>query len=248
VFNEPQHISNSLNVVFPRADKIRRLTNEFEDTLSGRYAQPQTIPVPDELDPQFPRLIFQSLGGHSQIVVSQVSVSLNVTYDGEYASNSNKRLAYLQERVRLVYDLCSLAKVTPAFTGLTGQVRLVSTAEEPATLKRIVEVLGVSHASTSLSEVSLRFSSVVDRRFFDNIIVQSYREWRIDPGVAVQRLPVATAESHGVELVHDFNDRYAYNEQSDYSTSQEAGLEIVTRAHDSLDTWASRLRGESELR
>lgn len=248
MFNDPQHVSNSLNVVFPRAEKIRRLANNFEDSLSGRYAQPQTIPVPDELDPQVPRLIFQSLGGHSQIVVTQVSISINVNYEGKYASDANKRIAYLQERVPLVYRLCELASVTPVFTGLTGRVRFVSTADESATLERLVRVLGVSEVPAGLSEVSLRLSSVIEGRFFDNITVQSYREWRVDSGIAVQRLPASTAESYGVELIHDFNDRYAYNEQPDYLTSQESGLEIVVRAYGSLNAWASRLRGESELR
>ena len=120
----------------------------------------------------------------------------------------------------------------------------MSTADDVATLDRLVTILGVSNAPASLSEVSLRLSSMIDGRFFDNITVQSYREWLTDSAVPVKRFSAATAESHGVELVHDFNDRFAYNEQADYLTSQEAGLEIVARAYDSLDAWALRLRGE----
>lgn len=244
MFHEPRHIANSLNVVFPRIQEIRRLTNEFEDKLSGRYGQPQTIPVPDELDPQVPRLIFQSNGGHSQIVVSQVSVTLNVKYDGDYTTDAGKRLAYLQERVPLVYDLCQIAKAQPAFTGLTARVQLLSDATYVATLDQLVSILGISNTPADLNEVTVRLSSVVENRFFDNITIQSYREWATDSAVPVQRLSAAGAQSHGVELVHDFNDRYAYNEQTDYSTLQEAGLEIVARAYDSLDAWVSRLRAE----
>jgi hypothetical protein len=80
---------------------VRRLVNDFEDRLAGRYGQPQTIPVPDELDPNLPRVMFQSLGGHSQVAISQVSVSLNVTYDQEWMTDELKRDSYLRERVPL---------------------------------------------------------------------------------------------------------------------------------------------------
>jgi hypothetical protein len=102
MLHEPLLVANSLNVIFPRAQHIRRRINDFEDRLSGLYGQPQTVPAPDEFDPQFPRVIFQSVGGHSQLVVSQVSIALTVNYGGEWTRGSSKRLAYLQERAPLV--------------------------------------------------------------------------------------------------------------------------------------------------
>ena len=100
--HEPLFVANSLNVIFPRAQHIRRRINDFEDRVSGPYGRPQTLPAPDEFDPQFPRVIFQSVGGHSQLVASQVSIALNVNYDGEWTRDSSKRLAYLQGRAPLV--------------------------------------------------------------------------------------------------------------------------------------------------
>jgi hypothetical protein len=242
VFAEPVFVANSLNVIFPRAAKIRRRVNEFEDRLDGLYGQPQTVPVPDELDPQVPRLVFQSLGGHSQLVVSQVSIAFTVVYDGAWTTDPSKRLDYLRERVPLVYDLCEVAQVKPVFTGLTGRVRLASDATDADVLARLTNVLGIKNVPADLSEVSLRLSAVVDGRFFNNITVQSYREWQADDASSVGPMPAAKALSRGVELIHDLNDRFAYNEHSDYETSQAAGLDIVTRAQDLLHAWVSRIQ------
>lgn len=242
VFEQPNFAANSLNVIFPRSERIRRSANQFEDRLSATYGQPQSIPVPDDLDPQVPRLIFQSLGGHSQIIVSQVSISLNVNYDGDWTTDSTKRLSYLQERVPLVYDLCDIAEVEPAFTGLTGRVRLASGASDGEVLRHLVTVLGIAEPPSRLSEVSLRLSSIVEDRFFDNTTIQSYREWDLAGAIGVSRLTAAQAKSRGVEVIHDFNDRFAFNETRDYLTSRATGLEIVARAQDSLEAWIDRVR------
>ena len=219
--------STFTELVFSRVHQIRRHLNDFEDKLSGRYGQPQTIPVPDELDPAVPRVMFQSLGGHSQIVISQMSITLNVTYDGEWVRDASKRASYLLDRVPLVHELCKVAGAEPAFTGLNGRARLASSASDANILDKLVGVLGIKDVPGELSELSLRMSSIVDHQYFDNVTIQSYRQWSLDDPTAVRRLPSARATSRGIELIQDFNDRYAYNEQSDYLTSAETGALVV---------------------
>jgi len=58
VLGRPIFAASSFSVVFPRVPRIRRLTNELEDRLADPYGEHQSIPVPDELDPQVPRIIF----------------------------------------------------------------------------------------------------------------------------------------------------------------------------------------------
>ena len=241
MFSRPVFAANSLSVVFPRVPRIRRLTNELEDRLADLYGEPQSIPVPDELDPQVPRIVFQSSGGHSQILISQVSISLNVTYDGEWTTNADKRHDYLRERVPLVYDLCAAAKAEPLFSGLTTRVRSSSDRSDQEILNHVVKVLAIAEAGSRLSELSLRLSSVVDSRFFDNVTIQSHREWAPDAEASVPRLPSSAATSRGIELVQDFNDRYAFNERPEYGTSVAVGVEVVARSQESLHAWIARV-------
>jgi hypothetical protein len=141
--------------------------------------------------------------------------------------------------------LCSIAKAEPVFTGLASRVRLTSEADDEAVLDRLVDVLGLANIPRPLSELSLRVSSVVESRFFDNMTVQSFREWPSAKAAEVVSLPVREAASRGIEFVQDFNDRFAFNEQSGYATSSEACIEIVERAQASMKEWMERLSSQT---
>lgn len=75
MFETPKFITNNFSVVFKREPTIRRMANDFEDRLKGYYFQPQIVPVPDEIEPAMPRIIFGSEHGYSQIIFSQISVA-----------------------------------------------------------------------------------------------------------------------------------------------------------------------------
>jgi len=80
MFDKAKYIQNGFNISFSRQPEIRRRANDFEDRLKGLYFQPHIVPVPDDLDPEVPRMLFGSEHGFSQIIVSQISLVLNVTY------------------------------------------------------------------------------------------------------------------------------------------------------------------------
>jgi hypothetical protein len=105
MFQPPSYIQNSFSIFFPRQEMIRRRVNEFEDTLTGRYSQPQVLPIPDELDPEVPRILFDSKHGFSQIVISQINMSLNVSYSSDWQSDIGRGRNYLTERVPTLFDL-----------------------------------------------------------------------------------------------------------------------------------------------
>src|SRR5688572_28752719 len=67
VFEQPKYTQAGLSVIFPRKPEIRRLARELEDALLGQYNPPTVLGVPDELQAEVPRLIFQSTHGFSQL-------------------------------------------------------------------------------------------------------------------------------------------------------------------------------------
>src|SRR4051794_20050190 len=98
IFSTPRYVQNSFSVIFPRQLDIRRRANDFENKLSGNYGQPQIFPMPDELEPEAPRIIFNSSHSYSQIVISQISITMNVNYSPEWQVNADLRRNYLLER------------------------------------------------------------------------------------------------------------------------------------------------------
>src|SRR5215213_5074766 len=108
MFQAARYIQNSFSIIFPRVHDIRRRANAFEDLLRGEYGQPQIISVPDEFAPEVPRIIFESEHRYSQIVISQVSIALNVTYSVDYQIDATKRNPYLVERINSLFALLDL--------------------------------------------------------------------------------------------------------------------------------------------
>ena len=73
-----------------------------------------------------------------------------------------------------------------------------------------------------------KLTSVYKDRFFSNMTVQNYRVWKlVTQPQGVMRLPLKEVRERGVEIINDFNDRYAFNENDSYYSSPENVKEII---------------------
>jgi hypothetical protein len=234
MFETARYVQNSFAITFPRCRDIRRKANDFEDFLQthleGHYRQPMLIPIPDEMDPEVPRLIFGSIHGFSQIVVSQIGLSLNVTYSPDWQLDVSKGRQYLLERAPVLFDLLSiLDNVKPFFSGLTTRVRLPVNADDEAILKHLHKFVSETETTANVHDVTVKITTVHNDRFYSNMIVQNYRTWEIEktsPGL--QRLSRQQASERGIEITGDFNDRYAFNERTDYFSSPKIVSKLLT--------------------
>ena len=228
MFDKAKYIQNSFNIFFSRQTEIRRSANVIEDKLKGRYFQPHIVPVPDDLDPEVPRMIFGSEHGFSQIIVSQVTLVLNVTYSPDWQIDISKGRQYLFERVPILFELLDILKgEKPHFCGLSTRVHLSTKTEDKKIIEHL-EKLFLKNSMNSIYDVQLKITNVLSQRFFSNITVQNYRSWKLEgPRQGVVRLPQNEVSDHGIEISCDFNDRYAFNENNEYYTSRENAEAII---------------------
>lgn len=247
MFEQTKFVSNSFSLVFPRQLRIRRLANELEDRLAGRYFQPQIISVPDDLDPEIPRMIFGSEHGFSQIVVSQVNMSLNVTYSPDWQVEVSKGRSYLLERVPILFELLGILDgVEPLFCGLTTQANLPSLAEDEAIVRNVAEIFLKDEDLRTVHDVQIKTTTLLSERFFSNITVQNYRLWdAMLSQQGVTRFPRADAVERGLQILGDFNDRYAFNEDEDYVSSQEVAGEVIENGLAEVTEMVARVGGVS---
>ena len=229
MFKEPRYIQNSFNVVFHRQPTIRRKANEFEDKLKGFYFQPQIFPIPDELDPEIPRIIFGSEHGYSQIIISQVSFVLNVIYSPDWQTDISKGREYLNERVSTLFDLLNLLEGTSAyFCGLSTKVRIASPATDIAILELIARGFFKNQDVQGIHDLQFKRTTIESGRFFSNITVNNYREWNIEGREqGIINLPTKEASERGIEIVGDFNDRCKFNEDKEYRSAIEVACIII---------------------
>ena len=235
MFDKAKYIQNSFNIFFSRQPDIRRRANDFEDKLKGFYFQPHIIPVPDDLDPEVPRMLFGSEHGFSQIIASQVTLVLNVIYSPDWQVDILKGRQYLFERVPILFGLLDILKgEKPYFCGLSTRVHLSTKTKDEEIIEHLKKLF-LKDSTHSMYDVQLKITTALSGRFFSNITLQNYRSWKIEgPQQGIIRFPQNEAPDRGIEISGDFNDRYAFNEDKDYYSSRENAEAIIDAGLDEI--------------
>jgi hypothetical protein len=191
-------------------------------------------------------MIFGSEHGFSQIIVSQVTLVLNVTYSPDWQIDISKGRQYLFERVPILFELLDILKgEKPYFCGLSTRVHLSTKAEDRKIIEHLEKLL-LRNSMNSIYDLQLKIAYVLSQRFFSNITLQNYRSWKLEgPRQGILRLPQNEASDQGIEISGDFNDRYAFNENKDYNTSRENSEEIIEGGLTEIKKMIKRVEGSS---
>lgn len=224
-------VRHSLVLNMSRNPLIRRMINDIEDLIKseslGGFAQPQLIPVPDELDAEIPRVVFTSQAGHTQVVVSQVSVTFNANYSPDWQGDPDKCRDYLLSKVDLLFKIAAAGwrhAKSPHFGGVTTVFRIpaANRAESVALLAPVFR--DMQTLSKSANELSCRWSLDESEQFFNNIALQTFialDDQLLSATDGIPRINDSTITACGVEIIGDYNDRLAFNGREHYSTNAE---------------------------
>jgi hypothetical protein len=230
VFKQPKFLQNSFSLLFSRQVDIRRKSLSFEDKLKGDYFQPQILPVPDEFQADAPRFIFGSIHGFSQIIVSQISIVLNVSYSPDWQLDIEKGRDYLHKKVLILFDLLEIIGKGPIayYCGLGTRVQLPSEEPEQDILKRLSDMYLPNIDISTLNEVQLKLGKMIANKYYSNIVIGNYRSWdNVDFGQSIPSFPNKNAIERGVEIATDFNDRIRYNEDATYRSNRDEADKII---------------------
>ncbi len=236
MFDLPQYIQNSFSVFFERQPSIRRKAETFETLLEATYDPPLVLPIPDEQDPEIPRMIFSSKTGYSQIVISQVSIALNVQYSNDFQIDISKGRTYLFERVPTLFQLLSKLNTGANYCGFATIVNLPCDRDDTTIIDHLITKFLKNIDDTDIYDAQFKTTKQIDKLFFSNITVANYRGWKTGVPQKNARFSEVDVVERGVQVVGDYNDRYAYNEKKGYSSGNtkfkpiiENGLEAVAQ-------------------
>lgn len=210
---------------------IRKNGFDFENQLKNLYLQPQIINIPDDINPDMPRIIFTSKHGHSQIIISQVNFVFNVNYSDDWQLDISKGREYLVDKISILFDLLEIIEEkSPFFCGLSTLVQIPAQEEDKKVISHIYNLFSSDGNifSSDIYEFQLKTSKVIEENFFSNISVQNYRNWNIDiNSEEISKLSSNTIVESGIQIMGDFNDRYAFNEIESYSSKKDIANKII---------------------
>ena len=206
-----QFVQAQFSLKYEPQNRIRRSVNEIEDYLQEHYGTPQTIPVPDEFNPEVPRIVLYSKNGHSQISFSQISVDFTVRFDNDYLSDFSKTKKYINERLILVLEVLKKIGISEyLYCGLTYNSHIDIDTRSP--IEYMKNYLGGSVPDEGLYEASQNVAIVIDDYYFVNKTIGTYKEFKGIQGTIpilfdIQSMSIV---SEGVSLALDVNNRYHY--------------------------------------
>lgn len=227
MLKDKQFSATDLNIFFDRSVNIRHKVFDFENALKDKYRIPPLMaPIGDEVEPEIPRFIFNSKLGHSQINVSQINCSLNVIYDGEFTKDYQKCEDYLSDRLKLIYPL--IEKVTEnriCYAGIVNKIQYLVDSKDEKDLLQIITKRFLCRADyDKMHDLNLRYAMNIDDIFYVNLTISNVRNYTfLSPLVDKPfPLPDKKANSVGIQIILDINDRRAFNEKENYRTNFES--------------------------
>lgn len=255
MFESLKYIESTFSIVFPRQERIRRDSNKIEEKLDSlkseniNYAQPQIIPIPDEMDPRIPRIIFGSQHGYSQIIVSQVSLALQVNYSTDWQNDAAKVQEYLHSRIPVLFQLFDVISPSQAFvSGLSTTAQLPFTGRDQDLISCLSKIYLSDHINRkrNVHELYVKHADIIDDKYFCNVAVENYRTWDIEESGLPEMTPLSskTASNRGVAITVDFNDRYSFNENTGYNSSGDAAPNIIDNVFKCITNESELISGE----
>lgn len=243
MFDTPKYIDNTFNIFFQRQENIRRKANVFETALKDKYVTPLILPIPDDQEPEIPRIVFTSKNGFSQIIVSQVSIAITTQYSEDYQVDISKGRDYLLDRVPVIFLLASRINVIPVYSGFATRVNIPSKSSDAEILEHLSHHFNPLQDTQNLYDFQLKTTAVRKDKFFSNITVTNYRSWMAQqPPQRMTRLSTSEVVERGIQIIGDFNDRYTYNENEKYRSSRATARTIISDGLSEVENVITDLR------
>ena len=245
MFQDALLTGHSLVLFFLRKPDVRRDINIIEDILkyNSHYKQPSVVSVPDDLDPNIPRVIFESNHGFSQIIISQVNIAFNVRYTEEWQKNYKLGKDYVNERAHLIFEILHAIDRHALYAGISSVVTMPTVASDEDIIERLYKHYQKGADTSSVFDFEIKRTTVQNDKYFSNIHIKNFREWSLrTPAFEGSRFKQGEATKRGVQILGDFNDRFGFNEIEGYETNRETCKDIVEKSLSAIQCETEKLR------
>lgn len=228
------------SIKFDYFKNIRRYLNDIEDVFKDWFGVPQTVAVPDDFNPQVPRVIMSSKDGLCQISFSQISIDLSMRSNNEVLGRNDDVLDYISKIVSLVKMFFVKVGITKfCYMGLNCNLKLNIRGEDALNFAK--KRIGKECCSDDLYDISQRLVSVKDGEFFVNEQIDTY----LEPNEGITNIPEFRlikdfSSEKSVALTVDVNNRYSYIQSGNYVAIDEIESvlqKIYTAIENVLDKW-----------
>ncbi len=207
---------------FNKVEDIKNKIDIFEQNLKQYFCGINTIGVPANIDPLFPRLNAISDGGHTKLNVSMINFQLDTKFDANYNSNYSKCFEYIKERAFKAYQLLTQELNLKI---IYSAIMVSCEIKDSNPVATIQKSLLKENINKSYSNIGVKYSEVVENKFYRNIAFNSSKKVTIvkkntdDNEVIFSLIPLGktNVEENSIKATYEFNDKYSFDNNENYS-------------------------------
>ncbi len=244
-------VNLSITVLFEPVADIRTLFPTLDKELSGDFKTPGLVfPVGESVDPNIPRLKYDSTHGHSTLHISNVSANLITRIDGEYMTDFSKIQLYCQKRESVLEKVLSKNAINIKWIGF--QLKMQKTLGTPKSddhtpvnsiKEKFLKSEALTGKSTPIQEASYKIAFIEKDKYFLNLHLSNYRGYskvfKAEKGQVITFINPSLREfdfvEQGIDLTLDINSKYAFDTIKDYAHAGGNFDEVLSLAKDYME-------------
>lgn len=211
------HIANS-QIVFSyrRNSQIRKRIFEFEDSLKEEFKVPfRSVAVPDDIDPNIPRIESQSLHGHSRIQVSQTRITLATNYNELFKLDYKQVEEYILNKCNLISPLAE----SEDMNFIAYVIELGIYMGEGEINPFIKENTGAIAINEDCRDFSLLYSKLFNSDFYLNVKCSKFAEQELVLHNENKTLRPTGKMKNGISIVLDINTKPFFEKNKKFEKS-----------------------------
>lgn len=207
-------IEAKINLFFNPIKDDRDIIHDMINKLSGNYNLASLGDDGEngtEIPVDIPRIVGNSKNGHTNLNISLNRASIDISFDNEYNNSIDKCIDYITKRSEEIYNAIEkLFSAKLLFSGITTTVIMDQLEEDP--IEMIKRNFSDLKSNKQLYDVSSKFTYIVNDNNFVNVSISNARGIEEVAGGLTRKV-------NYLSFTLDINDRYAFNELSNYRSS-----------------------------
>ncbi len=208
---------------FNKITDIKNKISYFESELNEYFHGINSIGVPADISPEYPRLTANSDGGHTKLNVSMINLQIATNFDSEFNANYNKCFDYIKQRALKTYNLLT-KKLN--INVLYGAILVLCEADDKNPMNLIKTNLLSNKLNGNYCESGVKIAEIIDNKYYINLSFNTTKQITINKKLeSGQReiifplisLTNAVVEKEGIAISYEINDKYLFDSEENYS-------------------------------
>ena len=225
---------------FNKVTDIKNKINYFEDELKEYFHGINSIGVPADINPDYPRLTAISDSGHTKLNVSMINLQITTNFDKEFSSDYEKCFDYIKQRVLKIYNL--LTKQLE-INILYGAIFVLCEVDDKNPMDLIKGNLLSPKLDSNYCGLGVKIAEVIDNKFYKSLSFNTTKQITINKKLNASKteiiLPLisltnAVVEKEGIAISYEINDKYLFDNEENYSMNLEILNSMLSIAREDI--------------